>query len=146
MGARTRRGFGGLRIIGAHSAASGSELPLPEPWNNPGSLLTPPLSHYEALQALWPGPANVGDLMEATLATGSVSGVLGEPSADLRAQLAGGRSVASRPSSRCNHRRLAPRVPSAGGMTCGRRPRDRMITSGQNDLFCVGIAIMLYGR
>lgn len=35
--------------------------------------------------------ANLGDLMQAILATGSVSGeLLGEPSADLRAQLADG--------------------------------------------------------
>ena len=93
------------------------------------------------------GLANVGDLMEATLATGSVSGVLlGEPSADLRAQLAGGRPSLHALPVDVTIVGSPPGMPSAGGMTCGRRPRDRMITSGQNDLFCVGIAIMLYGR
>jgi hypothetical protein len=42
-------------------------------------------------EALIQHAANVGDLMQAVLATGSVSGeLLGEPSAGLRAQPAGG--------------------------------------------------------
>ena len=49
------------------------------------------LERYKDSEALIQYAANVGDLMEAILATGSVSGeLLGEPSADLRAQLAGG--------------------------------------------------------
>ena len=49
------------------------------------------LERYKDSEALIQHAANVGDLMEAILATGSVSGeLLGEPSADLRAQLAGG--------------------------------------------------------
>jgi quinol monooxygenase YgiN len=49
------------------------------------------LERYKDPEALIQHAANVGDLMEAILATGSVSGeLLGEPSADLRAQLAGG--------------------------------------------------------
>ena len=51
LGARVRRGFGGLRIVGA-------EGPLPAPWT-PDSVLSPPLSHYTALTRLWPtGPLN----------------------------------------------------------------------------------------
>jgi hypothetical protein len=46
---------------------------------------------FKDSEALIQHAANVGDLMEAILATGSVSGeLLGEPSADLKAQLAGG--------------------------------------------------------
>jgi hypothetical protein len=42
-------------------------------------------------EALIKHAANVGDLMQAILATGSVSGeLLGEPSVGLRTQLAGG--------------------------------------------------------
>ena len=49
------------------------------------------LERYKDSEALIQHAANVGDLMEAILATGSVSPeLLGEPSADLRAQLAGG--------------------------------------------------------
>src|SRR6266516_1252937 len=49
------------------------------------------LERYKDSEALIQHAANVGDLMEAILATGSVSGeLLGEPSADLQAQLAGG--------------------------------------------------------
>lgn len=49
------------------------------------------LERYKDSEALIQHTANVGDLMEAILATGSVFGeLLGEPSADLRAQLAGG--------------------------------------------------------
>ncbi|MGZ6870272.1 MAG: putative quinol monooxygenase [Frankiaceae bacterium] len=49
------------------------------------------LERYKDSEALIQHAANVGDLMEAILATGSVSGeLLGEPSAGLRAQLAGG--------------------------------------------------------
>ena len=49
------------------------------------------LERYKDSEALIQHAANIGELMEAILATGSVSGeLLGEPSADLRAQLAGG--------------------------------------------------------
>ncbi len=49
------------------------------------------LERYKDSEALIQHAANVGGLMEAILATGSVSGeLLGEPSADLQAQLAGG--------------------------------------------------------
>ncbi len=52
VGARTHRGFGGLRII----AADG---PLPDPWTHQ-AVLSPGLSHYENIRRLWPaGP--VGD-------------------------------------------------------------------------------------
>jgi quinol monooxygenase YgiN len=48
------------------------------------------LERYRDSEALVQHSANIGHLMEAILATGSVSGeLLGEPSADLRAQLAG---------------------------------------------------------
>ena len=57
IGARTRRGFGGVRIIAAEGTGAGRTLPLPEPWNTPENLLTPELAHYEGLRALWPsGP------------------------------------------------------------------------------------------
>ena len=49
VGARTRRGFGGLRIIGADG-------PLPPPWDQT-TVLSPGLEHYESLRYLWPsGP------------------------------------------------------------------------------------------
>jgi hypothetical protein len=49
------------------------------------------LELYKDSEALIQNAANLGDLMEAILATGSVSGeLLGEPSADLRAELADG--------------------------------------------------------
>ena len=48
------------------------------------------LERHKDSEALIQHAANLGDLMEAILATGSVSGELpGEPSADRRAQLAG---------------------------------------------------------
>lgn len=48
------------------------------------------LERYRNSEALIQHAAHVGDLMEAILATGSVSGeLLGEPSAELRASLAG---------------------------------------------------------
>jgi quinol monooxygenase YgiN len=47
------------------------------------------LERYRDSAALIQHAANLGDLMEATLATGTVSGeLLGEPSAELRANLA----------------------------------------------------------
>jgi len=47
------------------------------------------LERYRDSEALIEHAAHLGDLMEATLATGSVSGeLLGEPSAVLRAKLA----------------------------------------------------------
>ena len=49
------------------------------------------LERYKDSEALIQHAANVGGLMEAILATGSVSGeLLSEPSADLQAQLTGG--------------------------------------------------------
>jgi quinol monooxygenase YgiN len=48
------------------------------------------LERYRDSAALMEHASNVGDLMEAILATGTVSGeLLGEPSAELRANLAG---------------------------------------------------------
>ena len=48
------------------------------------------LERYRDSEALIEHAAHLGDLMEAALATGSVSGeLLGEPSAELRAKLAG---------------------------------------------------------
>ena len=47
------------------------------------------LERYRDSEALIEHPAHLGDLMEAIIATGSVSGeLLGEPSAELRAKLA----------------------------------------------------------
>jgi CRISPR type III-B/RAMP module RAMP protein Cmr1 len=49
VGARTRRGFGGLRIVGADG-------PLPDPWDAT-SIRSPGLGHYERLEHLAPtGP------------------------------------------------------------------------------------------
>jgi quinol monooxygenase YgiN len=51
---------------------------------------------YRDSDALIEHAANIGDLMEAILATGSVSGeLLGEPSAELRAKMAGSEVRAS---------------------------------------------------
>jgi hypothetical protein len=48
------------------------------------------VERYKDSDALAAHAANLGDLFEAILATGSVHGeLLGEPSAELRAQLAG---------------------------------------------------------
>jgi hypothetical protein len=48
-----------------------------------------PLERYRDSEALIEHAAHLGDLTEAILATGSVSGeLLGEPSAELRAKLA----------------------------------------------------------
>jgi hypothetical protein len=48
------------------------------------------LERYKDSEALIEHLANLGDLTEAILATGSVSGeLLGEPSAELRAKMAG---------------------------------------------------------
>jgi CRISPR-associated protein Cmr1 len=55
IGARVRRGFGGVRITGAKAGPGASgDLPLPAPWTQPSTLLTPGLDHYEALKAIWP--------------------------------------------------------------------------------------------
>ena len=49
------------------------------------------LERHKDSEALIRHAANLGDLMQAILATGSVCGeLLGEPSADLQVQLAGG--------------------------------------------------------
>jgi len=50
LGARTRRGFGGVRIIRA-------EGELPGPWRAENAMLTPGLGHYERLRFLWPDGA-----------------------------------------------------------------------------------------
>ncbi|MGH3942469.1 MAG: type III-B CRISPR module RAMP protein Cmr1 [Pseudonocardiaceae bacterium] len=49
LGARTRRGFGGVRI-------TGTEGWLPPPWTTE-SILSPGLDHYEARKFLWPDGA-----------------------------------------------------------------------------------------
>jgi CRISPR type III-B/RAMP module RAMP protein Cmr1 len=56
LGARTRRGFGGLRIIDIQG-------PLPPPWQNtPQRLHSPALEFYQGIRVLWPaGP--VADCM-----------------------------------------------------------------------------------
>jgi hypothetical protein len=57
VGARTRRGFGGVRVIAAGGPGSDGALPLPDPWREPASLLTPGLAYYEGLTRIWPdGP------------------------------------------------------------------------------------------
>lgn len=57
IGARTRRGFGGVRIIGAKGPGTDAGLPLPKPWDDPAALLTPGLGYYERLRMIWPdGP------------------------------------------------------------------------------------------
>ncbi|SRR5712691_6352995 len=64
IGSRTRRGFGGLRIVDVDG-------PLPEPWQDPATLLTPDLSRDEHLARLWPG-CPLGDCRQSlqTLAPG----------------------------------------------------------------------------
>ncbi len=54
VGARTRRGFGGLRIVGV-------EGPLPDPWDG-ASILSPDLDHYQRLYDLSPA----GTILQAT--------------------------------------------------------------------------------
>jgi hypothetical protein len=49
VGARTRRGFGGLRI-------TGTDGPLPGPWQEPGALLTPDLDYYQRTDLRPAGP------------------------------------------------------------------------------------------
>jgi quinol monooxygenase YgiN len=78
------------------------------------------LERYRDSEALIEHVANLGDLMEAILATVSVrhGELLGEPSAELRAKLAG--SEVPRlftPTSRCSHRLLVPKAvpPRSGG-------------------------------
>jgi hypothetical protein len=66
IGARTRRGFGGVRIIEASGAA------LPEPWSRDGALLTPGLGYYAPLRMIWPdGPIASCVRHLATLARGT---------------------------------------------------------------------------
>jgi hypothetical protein len=59
LGARTRRGFGGLRITGA----SGD---LPRPWS-PKWLQTPELGFYKSSQRVWPWPPGVFGIFEQHL-------------------------------------------------------------------------------
>jgi hypothetical protein len=57
IGARTRRGFGGVRIVAVEGPQADGTLPLADPWRQPASLLTPDLAYYERLGVLWPdGP------------------------------------------------------------------------------------------
>ena len=49
IGARTRRGFGGVRIVAAESRESGDTLPFLTRGSQPASLLTPDLAYYERL-------------------------------------------------------------------------------------------------
>lgn len=72
IGARTRRGFGGVRLIGATGPGADAGLPFPKPWDDPAALLTPNLGYYEHRAVIWPdGPvvANVPYLK--TLAKGA---------------------------------------------------------------------------
>lgn len=66
-GARTRRGFGGLRI----AEISG---PLPDPWTA-STLPSPDLAHYQELSRLWrPGPIDACLAAIDVLAPGANSG------------------------------------------------------------------------
>jgi CRISPR-associated protein Cmr1 len=62
IGARTRKGFGGVSII----AAEGTEA-LPEPWKDPSNLLTPGLAYYEGLRSLWPSSGPIASCMRYVL-------------------------------------------------------------------------------
>jgi quinol monooxygenase YgiN len=63
------------------------------------------LERYRDSEALIEHLAHLGDLSAAILATGSVTGeLLGEPSAELRANLDGSPVRLLRPSCRCRHR------------------------------------------
>lgn len=69
LGARTRRGFGGLRITGV-------EGELPEPWTET-SILTPGLDFYEEHPwFLWP-KAQLNDAMRAVICIAQECGVRG---------------------------------------------------------------------
>ena len=57
IGARARRGFGGVKIIAA-------EGPLPGPWQESGAMLSPGLGFYERLRFLWPDGA-LGPCLQA---------------------------------------------------------------------------------
>lgn len=67
IGARTRRGLGGVRITGAQGTDS-----LPPPWVAEGALLTPSLGHYGKLDKIWPADGPVAACMRyfAVLAGG----------------------------------------------------------------------------
>ncbi len=82
LGARTRRGFGGLRITGSSSD-------LPGHWTEE-SLLSPGLDHYGKLLALWPSEV-VSQSQQAMLTLARLSG------ADVR-RPEGGEAWTSRPS------------------------------------------------
>jgi CRISPR-associated protein Cmr1 len=57
IGARARRGFGGVRIIDAAGPGSDGELLLPEPWHDLAALVTPDLDYYTGKTRIWPdGP------------------------------------------------------------------------------------------
>jgi quinol monooxygenase YgiN len=71
------------------------------------------LERYRDSETLIEHIAHLGDLMESILATVSVvhGELLGEPSAELRAKLAGSESrFSSRPTCRCRHQDLAGRA------------------------------------
>jgi CRISPR-associated protein Cmr1 len=57
LGARPRRGFGGLRIVS-------SDGWLPEPWSAE-SIRSPGLSYYAGRRVLWPGDDVIGRCMRA---------------------------------------------------------------------------------
>lgn len=66
VGARTRRGFGGLRIRDASGPGS-----LPAPWNDGDALRTPGTSYYDKLNRLWiEGPLSTCVPYLQTLASG----------------------------------------------------------------------------
>jgi CRISPR type III-B/RAMP module RAMP protein Cmr1 len=67
IGARTRRGLGGVRI----TDTSGTELP--EPWDKAGALLTPALGYYTSLRMIWPDAPPISSCMRylSTLARGA---------------------------------------------------------------------------
>ncbi|MFE1100414.1 type III-B CRISPR module RAMP protein Cmr1 [Nocardiopsis alba] len=61
IGARTRRGFGAVRIVDV-------EGPLPEQGWPKSSLTTPSLEHYEKTSRLWPGSGPAADAMPSLMA------------------------------------------------------------------------------
>ena len=89
------------------------------------------LERYKDSEALIQHAANVGISWRRSWPRAPFSGeLLGEPSADLRAQLAGGPvrlSLHALPVDVTIAGPARPGVPSSGGMTCGGRPRDRVI-------------------
>jgi quinol monooxygenase YgiN len=84
---------------------------------------------YRDSKALMEHAAHLGDLNEAIVATGLVSGeLLGEPSAELRAMMATARFGSSRPTSRCRDRLPAVTSVVIGPPHHGRLPRRRRLS------------------